>query len=56
MIAATTTQKGLKVKAEIDDNAYPKRIKVSDEAFASIHLTRDSFHGKWNDVIAPNTS
>ncbi len=56
LIAATTTRKGLKRRAQRDANPYPKGIKVSDDEFASIRLTRDDFHGKWNDTIAPNTT
>jgi hypothetical protein len=33
LIAATTTQKGLKVYAQLDDSSYPAGIKVSDAAF-----------------------
>jgi hypothetical protein len=54
LIAATTTCKGLKVRAQLDVNSYPKGIKVSDDEFASIRLTRDNFHGEWNYTIAPN--
>lgn len=56
LIAATTTRKGLKVRAQLDTNLYPKGIKVSDDEFASIRLTRDDFHGEWNYTIAPNTT
>lgn len=53
LIAATTTRKGLKVQAQLDTNPYPKGIKVPDEEFATIRLTRDGFHGEWNYVISP---
>lgn len=56
LIAATTTRKGLKVRAELDQNPYPKGIKVSDEEFASIRLARDNFHGEWNYTIKPNAA
>ena len=54
LIAATTTRKGLKVRAEIDDTLYEKGIKVSDTALESIQIARDDFHGEWNYVISPN--
>ncbi|MDP2232058.1 MAG: ISAzo13 family transposase, partial [Actinomycetota bacterium] len=54
LIAATTTSKGLKVRAQLDTNRYPKGVKVSDDEFASIRLTRDDFHGEWNYTITPN--
>jgi len=54
LIAATTTRKGLKVRAELDPTLYAKGVKVSDEAFAAIRISRDDFHGEWNYVISPN--
>lgn len=53
LIAATTTSKGLKVRAELDSNLYHKGIKVSDQAFSTIRIDRDEFHGEWNYVISP---
>jgi predicted nuclease of predicted toxin-antitoxin system len=53
LIAATTTKKGLKVHAEIDDRKYPTGIKVPDEDMARINLRRDEFHGEWNYEILP---
>ena len=47
-------KKGLKVRAQLDTNPYPKGIKVSDDEFASIRLDRDDFHGEWNYTITPN--
>ena len=54
LIAATTTRKGLKVRAEIDPAQYQKGIKVTDAEFATIRIARDDFHGEWNYVISPN--
>jgi len=54
LIAATTTRKGLKVRAEIDSAQYEKGIKVTDAEFATIRIARDDFHGEWNYVISPN--
>jgi Rhodopirellula transposase DDE domain len=45
LIAATTTEAGLKVRAELDENKYPKGVKVSDLSMAAVNLTRHSFHG-----------
>ncbi|PTQ86722.1 DDE family transposase, partial [Nitrosomonas nitrosa] len=53
LIAGTTTRKGLKVHAELDDSLYPTGIKVSDDEFKQIHLTRNMFHGEWNYRIDP---
>ena len=53
LIAATTTQEGLHVRAAIDDSLYPKGIKVTDTEFEALQLTPDAFHGEWNYVILP---
>ena len=56
LIAATTTRKDLKVQAELDTKPYPKGIKVTDEEFAAICISRDEFHGEWNYSIRPSNS
>ncbi len=56
LIAGTTTRKGLKVHAELDESSYPSGIKVSDAEFEKIRITRNSFHGEWNYRIDPSAS
>jgi Rhodopirellula transposase DDE domain len=53
LIAATTTDAGLKVRCQLDQNAYPVGIKVSDAEFDAVNLTRHDFHGEWNYTISP---
>ena len=53
LIAATTTRKGLVVKAALDTNEYEKGIKVSDEELAEVRIVRHRFHGEWNYNISP---
>jgi hypothetical protein len=53
LIAGTTTRKGLKVYAEIDDRSYPAGIKVPDAEMERINLRREDFHGEWNYEILP---
>jgi hypothetical protein len=53
LIGATTTDKGLDVQCCLDENEYPKAIKVSDAEMAAINLARDDFHGEWNYTISP---
>jgi len=53
LIAATTTQTGLTVRAELDKNIYPKGVKTSDAQLAAINLTRHAFHGDWNYTVTP---
>jgi hypothetical protein len=54
LIAATTTDAGLRVRAELDENKYPKGVKVSDAQIAAVNLARHPFHGDWNYTISPN--
>jgi len=53
LIAATTTQTGLKVHAELNTDSYPAGIKVSDQELAQVKIRRDKFHGDWNYEIEP---
>ena len=54
LIAATTTDAGLKVRAELDENKYPTAVKVSDAQLAVVNLYRHAFHGDWNYTISPS--
>lgn len=54
LIAATTTRKGLRVRAELDPGHYPKGIKVTDEELKTVHIVREDFHGEWNYSILPS--
>ena len=56
LIAATTTETGLKVACELDRNSYPSGIKVSKEEMEGIKLRKDKFHGEWNYTILPPTA
>lgn len=54
LIARTTTAKGLQVTCRLDRRKYPTGRIVTDEAFAKVNLTRNSFHGDWNYTIKPD--
>jgi len=54
LIAATTTVKGLKVHAQVDDGVYPAGTKIDDKELAGVRLRRDKFHGDWNYEIHPH--
>ena len=43
-----TAGAGLEVHCELDANAYPKGIAVSDADMAAINMVRADFHGEWN--------
>ncbi|KAA6311935.1 hypothetical protein EZS27_037039, partial [termite gut metagenome] len=53
LIANTTTEKGLKVKAMADKNRYEKGIKISEGEMKNIHLVQNEYRGEWNYKILP---
>ena len=53
LIANTTTITGLTVRCKLDPNAYPTKLKLTDQQKESIPLTRHLFHGDWNYTITP---
>jgi hypothetical protein len=53
LIGSTPTQNGLRIKAGLDENAYPPGIKVTDAELASLAIERDAFHGEWNYRLRP---
>ena len=53
LISATTTDTGLTVRCQLDTNAYPKGIAVSEQDMTAINIARDNFHGDWNYTIRP---
>jgi hypothetical protein len=55
-IAATTTQTGLRVHAELDTDQYATGVAVSDQQMANIPITRHDWHGDWNYTVYPATS
>jgi hypothetical protein len=54
LIAATTTNTGLKIYARLDDQTYQRGIDVTDQQLAAVNLTRHTFHGDWNYTITPS--
>ena len=56
LIAATMTEKGLKVRAQRDENRYEKGKVPSEADLLSMRLIRDDFHGDWNYTIEPKPS
>ena len=53
LINNTTTDQGLKVRAQLDENSYPVGLKVTDEEFNEISIKKRRFHGEWNYQITP---
>jgi len=53
LIGHTTTGKGLRIRAELDEGEYETGLEVTDEQLARINLLKDRFHGEWNYTIHP---
>jgi DDE family transposase len=53
LIGSTTTQKGLRVQAELDRGSYPTGKKVSDQELRQVRWLEQRFHGEWNYLILP---
>lgn len=53
LIGNTTTRKGLKISARLDQNKYEKGLKITDDEMEEIHLHRHSLHPQWNYTINP---
>ena len=53
LISSTTTRTGLKVQCVVDQNDYPRGIKVSAEELDGINIVRNDFCGNWNYRIIP---
>jgi hypothetical protein len=56
LIANTSTQQGLTIKAALDTGRYPIGIKVTDQEFEQVKLKQAKFHGEWNYTIMPMLS
>jgi hypothetical protein len=54
LIANTTTNTGLKIRAELDLGTCPTGIKVSDEDLTALVLKTAKFHGDWHYAILPS--
>jgi len=46
---------GLKVKCQLNTNAYPPGVKVSDQEMKTILFTPEIFHSEWNYSVAANS-
>lgn len=54
LIGNTTTDMGLTIQAELDQNSYPTGIAISNQQMKELNLSRAKFHGKdWNYIIKP---
>ncbi len=51
LIGATTTETGLKVRAEWDQGDYPTGTQITDAELAALPLKPDKWHGEWNYTL-----
>ena len=51
LIAATTTEAGLKVYCSLDETFYTKGIQITHEEINALDIRRDAFRGEWNYTL-----
>ena len=54
LIGHTSTQAGLRVRAELDAAQHPIGVETTDEQMDGINLVRHGFQGAWNTSCAHN--
>jgi hypothetical protein len=54
LIRNTTTTKGLRIRAKLDERTYEKGRKISDSELAAVNIEHAEFCGKWNYTIRSN--
>jgi len=55
LVAATTTNTGLRILAEWDQGTYPTGTEVSDAQLAALPLSGHDWHPEWNyDLVPPS--
>jgi len=55
LIGSTTTKTGLRIRAVLDLEAYPKGPQVGNSEVADLRLMEALFHGDWNHTIMPGS-
>ena len=51
LVAATTTETGLRVLAECDEGYYPTGTQITDAQLAAVPLRPHEWHGQWNYTV-----
>ena len=52
-IRSTRSSTGFRCRASLDARFYPTKVKVSDEAKATVRLSRHTVLPNWNYTIRP---
>lgn len=53
LIRNTTTKKGLRIDAILDEQEYKTGIKITNKEMKQINIQGDEFHPEWNYTIRP---
>jgi transposase len=56
LVSSPRINTGLEVHCWLDEKAYPKGRKVSEQEYAAIRLRHNKFHGDWNYEMLPRPS
>jgi len=56
LIRNTTTTTGLRVRAYLDTEDYPLKVKPSAQRLRELRVTRHKILPKWNYTIAPSNA
>lgn len=56
LISATTTRKGLTVRAELDEAKYALGLTINSLSTGHLKLRRDAFRGEWNYSLTPRSA
>ena len=54
LIGSTKTDRGLRIRAEVDENEYPTKETVTAQQLARVPLRPAACHGEWNYAILPH--
>ena len=54
LIGSTKTDRGLRIRAEVDESEYPTKEIVTPEQLARVRLRPAAFRGEWNYAILPH--
>jgi hypothetical protein len=55
LIGHTTTQTGLEIHSELNENSYPTGQEVTNQQLERLSIKRDRFHGEWNYTLVPRS-
>jgi hypothetical protein len=56
LIANTTTQQGLTIRAALDTGRYPPGIQVTEQELDTVKLKKAKFPGEWHYTSRPTKS